>query len=186
MYVRWRQETPDRAPAWPHVAHAMRNPRCVCLARASACAVATTDRYLCRRAERLGGNGSPASPHMPQRTASLIMSTASRRICDTRDAVFPAQPRHAGRLIGLAAAAEHGTPVGLTALPELVRDARDGWPAVPELVGATAAADMLKVSRQQVWNLIEGGSLPGQRVGRDWVIPADAVRALVEKRSAGA
>ena len=88
--------------------------------------------------------------------------------------------------IGLAAAAEHGTPVGLTALPERVRDARDGWPAVPELVGATAAADMLKVSRQQVWNLIEGGSLPGQRVGRDWVIPAAAVRALVEKRSAGA
>ena len=85
-----------------------------------------------------------------------------------------------------AAAAEHGTPVGLTALPERVRDARDGWPAVPELVGATAAADMLKVSRQQVWNLIEGGSLPGQRVGRDWVIPAAAVRALVEKRSAGA
>lgn len=88
--------------------------------------------------------------------------------------------------IGLAAAAEHGTPVGLTALPERVRDARDGWPAVPELVGATAAAEMLKVSRQQVWNLIEGGSLPGQRVGRDWVIPAAAVRALVEKRSAGA
>lgn len=88
--------------------------------------------------------------------------------------------------IGLAAAAEHGTPVGLTALPERVRDARDGWPAVPELVGATAAADMLKVSRQQVWNLIEGGSLPGQRVGRDWVIPAAAVLALVEKRSAGA
>ena len=88
--------------------------------------------------------------------------------------------------IGLAAAAEHGTPVGLTALPERVRDARDGWPAVPELVGATAAADMLKVSRQQVWNLIEGGSLPGQRVGRDWVIPAAAVRALGEKRSAGA
>ncbi len=88
--------------------------------------------------------------------------------------------------IGLAAATEHGTPVGLTALPERVRDARDGWPAVPELVGATAAADMLKVSRQQVWNLIEGGSLPGQRVGRDWVIPAAAVRALVEKRSAGA
>ena len=88
--------------------------------------------------------------------------------------------------IGLAATAEHGTPVGLTALPERVRDARDGWPAVPELVGATAAADMLKVSRQQVWNLIEGGSLPGQRVGRDWVIPAAAVRALVEERSAGA
>ena len=88
--------------------------------------------------------------------------------------------------IGLAAATEHGTPVGLTALPERVRDARDGWPAVPELVGATAAADMLKVSRQQVWNLIEGGSLPGQRVGRDWVIPAAAVRALVEKRIAGA
>ena len=91
-----------------------------------------------------------------------------------------------GALQPLIDAAEHGTPVGLTALPERVRDARDGWPAVPELVGATAAADMLKVSRQQVWNLIEGGSLPGQRVGRDWVIPAAAVRALVEKRSAGA
>lgn len=46
---------------------------------------------------------------------------------------------------------------------------------VPELVSVTQAAETLGVSRQAVLQRLESGTLPGQKVGSTWVVPASAV-----------
>lgn len=47
---------------------------------------------------------------------------------------------------------------------------------IPELVSVSEAADMLQVSRQAVLQRIGTGSLPASKVGREYAIPASAVR----------
>lgn len=74
--------------------------------------------------------------------------------------------------------AAHGPVLTLTVQPERVRDAREGWGPLPDLMGAAQAAAQLGVTRQQIHNLVTAGRLPGQKVGRDWVIQAAAVHAM--------
>ena len=78
--------------------------------------------------------------------------------------------------------AEHGPILILNVQPEHVRDAREGWAPLPDLMGATQAAEHLGVTRQQIHNLVTAGRLPGQKIGRDWVIQSAAVHAMAEDR----
>lgn len=64
------------------------------------------------------------------------------------------------------------------ALPEEVRDARQGWDAKSDMLSVTETADRLGVSRQRVLQMIDEGKLPRTRVGRSYTLPAAAVDAL--------
>lgn len=77
------------------------------------------------------------------------------------------------------------TVIGVVALPEEVRDAREGWVTVPDLVDVTTAAEMLGVSRQRVHQLIHEGTLQATSPGpRTMVLPRDAVAAYIANRGA--
>lgn len=65
--------------------------------------------------------------------------------------------------------------VSMTVVLESVRDAREGWCPMPDLVSVTEAAGMLEVSRQRVLQMIGEGKVSATRVGRDWVIDAASV-----------
>lgn len=55
--------------------------------------------------------------------------------------------------------------------------ARQGWPGeLPELVSVAEAAMALGISRQRVLQKINEKTLPAEKVGATWVIPAAAVR----------
>jgi excisionase family DNA binding protein len=55
-------------------------------------------------------------------------------------------------------------------------DARQGWEPVPELLSVSEAADKLGVSRQAVLDRIKRHTLPASKIGRDYAIPAGAVK----------
>ena len=67
-------------------------------------------------------------------------------------------------------------------MPEKVRDARQGWAPLPELLSVSEAATRLGVSRQRVLHLINAGDLPAERVGTAWVLSAAAVDARAVAR----
>lgn len=54
-------------------------------------------------------------------------------------------------------------------------DARHGLQPIPELVSVTEAAAALGVSRQAILQRLESGSLPGEKVGKTWVVPRAAL-----------
>lgn len=56
-------------------------------------------------------------------------------------ATVPAESLRQAVALGLAVAGEHGRPVGVTAWPERVRDVREGWVPIPDLLGVTEAAE---------------------------------------------
>lgn len=75
--------------------------------------------------------------------------------------------------------------IGVTALPEEVRDAREGWVPMPDLVDVATAADMLDMTPQWVRQLINDGSLQATNAGpRTTVVPRSAVEALAAERAA--
>jgi excisionase family DNA binding protein len=39
---------------------------------------------------------------------------------------------------------------------------------------------LLKLSDQTVWRYIKDGKLPGRKVGRQYLVPVDAVEAMIE------
>jgi excisionase family DNA binding protein len=55
------------------------------------------------------------------------------------------------------------------------------WPLTPlpswDTVSVKEAANLLGVSQQAVRQRLDRGTLPGERLGRDWRIPRDAVTA---------
>lgn len=67
--------------------------------------------------------------------------------------------------------------VSVEAIDEATRDRREGFVPIPELVGVTEAAEALGISRAAVHKRIHAGAIPAQQVGREWAIPASAVRA---------
>ncbi|GAB3884699.1 helix-turn-helix domain-containing protein [Terrabacter terrigena] len=71
--------------------------------------------------------------------------------------------------------------VAVSALPEAVRDRRQGWDVVDELVGVSQAGEILGVSRQRVLQIINEGKLPNRKVGREYAIPRAAVEALLPR-----
>lgn len=81
----------------------------------------------------------------------------------------------AARVVGLREPILH-----LDVLAEPERDAREGFPVVPDLVSTAEAAQLLGVSRQRVAQLIERGSLRATRIGaRSLVLERSAVEAFV-------
>jgi excisionase family DNA binding protein len=52
------------------------------------------------------------------------------------------------------------------------------------LVGTKEASERLGISQQRVQALIKSGQLPAEKVGRDWLIKADDL-ALVSERKPG-
>lgn len=78
---------------------------------------------------------------------------------------------------GLLVITAHATPLAVTALPEEVRDAREGWAVVPPLMSVTEVASRLGKTRTRVQQMIDEGKLPGSRVGSTWAVPTSAVEA---------
>lgn len=78
------------------------------------------------------------------------------------------------------------TPLAITeALPEEIRDAREGWTPVPDLVDVAGAAQILGMTPQWVRQLIDAGTLPATTAGtRATVLPRSAVEALAKARNA--
>jgi excisionase family DNA binding protein len=95
---------------------------------------------------------------------------------------LPAEGLRQAVAAALALVAPIAGVVRVQALPEAVRDAREGWDVLDDLVSAPEAAEILGVSRQRILQLIGEGKLPGRRIGREYAIP----RAAVAARSAGA
>lgn len=76
------------------------------------------------------------------------------------------------------------TPLAVDALPEEVRDAREGWTPVPDLVDVAGAAQILSMTPQWVRQLIDAGTLPATTAGtRATVLPRSAVEALAKARA---
>lgn len=78
----------------------------------------------------------------------------------------------------VVAAAYGADAIACEVMTETEFDAREGFVPVPELIGATDAAELLGVSRQRVQQLAEAGTLPATKVGRSLVFPRPAVEAL--------
>lgn len=78
---------------------------------------------------------------------------------------------------GLSVVAPHAAALAVTALPEDVRDSREGWVVVPPLMSVTEVATRLGKTRTRVQQMIDEGKLPGIRVGSTWAVPTSAVEA---------
>lgn len=80
---------------------------------------------------------------------------------------------------GLAVLTSAGLdPVRIEAMATAEWDASNGvTDRVPELLSVTDVATMLGLTRQGVLHRIRTGDLPAKKVGREYAIPADAVKA---------
>lgn len=88
---------------------------------------------------------------------------------------LPAEGLTQAAATGVAIAGVHGSVLAVSAVTERVRDQREGWAPVPDLVSASQAAELLGVTRQRVQQMIAAGTLPATRVGRDYVIARTAL-----------
>lgn len=93
---------------------------------------------------------------------------------------LPAEDLAQACATGLALITRLTQPVTVQAQPESLRDTREGWQPVPELLSVTESAALLGVSRQRVLQLIEAGKLPAARIGNVYGLPASAVRQSIE------
>lgn len=84
----------------------------------------------------------------------------------------------------LAVVAQVGTPIAVEALPEEVRDQRQGLAPVPDLLSVTEVAEQLGVTRQRVLAMIDSGKVPATRVGTTYAVQQSAVDALLAARTA--
>jgi excisionase family DNA binding protein len=73
--------------------------------------------------------------------------------------------------------------VAIEAMTAAEFDQREGFEKIPDLVGASDAAQLLGVSRQAVQQMTEDGRLPSTRVGNALAIPRAAVDALRDRRA---
>jgi excisionase family DNA binding protein len=55
----------------------------------------------------------------------------------------------------------------------------------PEYISAEQAAAKLQLHPRTVRRLLTSGELPGRQVGRKWIISTDALKAFIEKGTAG-
>lgn len=80
---------------------------------------------------------------------------------------------------------EHATGRTVTAVavtPTELWDARQGFVPLPELIGATEAAQLLGVSRQRIAQLVDEGKLPARRAGNALVFARGTVEAYQTHR----
>lgn len=113
----------------------------------------------------------PAASRSPRGWAEVTITLPSESL---RQATVTA--------LALAEAALAVDVLALEVLPTDEHDARLGLAPLPELVSVTEAAAKLGVSRQAVLQRLESGSLPGQKAGSTWVVPADALLTADERR----
>jgi excisionase family DNA binding protein len=82
--------------------------------------------------------------------------------------------------VAVVEAAFGASAIVVEAMIETEFDIRQGWERVPDLVSITEAAELLGVSRQRVLQRINEKTLPGTKVGRDYLIPRAAVTTKQE------
>ena len=57
---------------------------------------------------------------------------------------------------------------------------------MPKMITVPEVSAALKLSDQTVWRYIKDGKLPARKVGRQWLVVADAVEAMLEPKVADA
>lgn len=53
---------------------------------------------------------------------------------------------------------------------------------MPNMITVPEVSAALKVSDQTVWKYIKKGKLPARKIGRQWLVAADAVEAMLEPK----
>lgn len=81
----------------------------------------------------------------------------------------------------LSLTAEIGTPTGVHATTEKLRDERDQVEPLPDLVSVPEAAEILGYTRQNVLHLIETGQLAATKPARDYIIVKGALAPLMRE-----
>ena len=75
-----------------------------------------------------------------------------------------------------ALAAQVGDLEGIEVIPTQVFDRREGLKIDDiELVSVTEAATILGLTSQAIRDRITGGTLPGRKIGRNWLVPTAAL-----------
>ena len=75
-----------------------------------------------------------------------------------------------------ALAAQVGDLVGIEVIPTQMWDRREGLKVDDvELVSVTEAATILGLTNQAVRDRITAGTLPGRKIGRNWLVPTAAL-----------
>ena len=75
-----------------------------------------------------------------------------------------------------ALAAQVGDLVGIEVIPTQMWDRREGMKVDDvELVSVTEAATILGLTNQAVRDRITAGTLPGRKIGRNWLVPTAAL-----------
>lgn len=85
--------------------------------------------------------------------------------------------------LALAGQASDRDPLGISALLEQEWDRREGFVPVPDLIGATEAAQLLGVSRQRIAQMVDEGKLPATRAGNAFVFARPTVETLAEQKT---
>ena len=102
---------------------------------------------------------APASPGAVQAVITLPAHTLAHAV-----APAPPQAPHVGAL------------EGIEVIPTQVWDRREGLKVDDiELVSVTEAATILGLTSQAIRDRITAGTLPGRKIGRNWVVPAAAL-----------
>ena len=88
---------------------------------------------------------------------------------------------------GMAVLARVGRPVvSVEVMPTAEFDRRVGFDELPELLSVTQIAEELRLTRQRVLQMIDEGKLPRHQVGKTFVVPRSAVRAIGAASADGA
>lgn len=88
-------------------------------------------------------------------------------------------------VVGVAAIerATGRTVAVLAVVPTKMWDERQDFLPVPELVGASEAAEILGVTRQRIAQLVEEGKVPAQRAGSALVFARSTIEAIARTRA---
>ena len=88
----------------------------------------------------------------------------------------PPPPQAPPRAHGPPPAPQVGDLVGIEVIPTQMWDRREGLKVDDvELVSVTEAATILGLTNQAVRDRITAGTLPGRKIGRNWLVPTAAL-----------
>lgn len=87
--------------------------------------------------------------------------------------------------LGLVALHQLGDPVAVHTQTTADHDRDLGLEPIPELLSVTEVAEQLGVTRTAVQARIDSGSLPAQRIGKAWAVPASWVLQHRRRGTAG-
>jgi excisionase family DNA binding protein len=60
---------------------------------------------------------------------------------------------------------------------DIVRDEIGHWDDAPLVMTAEEVADLIRVDRMTIYKALASGGIPGRKVGRQWRIARDELRA---------